>query len=194
LSVGIGFGLQEIVANFISGLIVLVEQPIRVGDIVTVGEVSGKVTRIQMRATTIRDFDNRELLVPNKEFITKQLLNWSLTDSVTRRLVQVGVAYGTDIDQALALVADVAQKHPLVLADPEPLITFDEFGESSLLISLRYLIEHLDQRLIVDSELRVEINRRFNEAGIVIAFPQRDIHIGTKQPLEIRMVESGPAV
>lgn len=194
LSVGIGFGLQEIVANFISGLIVLVEQPIRVGDIVTVGEVSGKVTRIQMRATTIRDFDNRELLVPNKEFITKQLLNWSLTDSVTRRLVQVGVAYGTDIDQALALVADVAEKHPLVLADPEPLITFDEFGESSLLISLRYLIEHLDQRLIVDSELRVEINRRFNEAGIVIAFPQRDIHIGTKQPLEIRMVESGPAV
>jgi potassium-dependent mechanosensitive channel len=194
LSVGIGFGLQEIVANFISGLIVLFEQPIRVGDIVTVGDVSGTVTRIQMRATTIRDFDNRELLVPNKEFITKQLLNWSLTDSVTRRMIQVGVAYDTDMDQAMGLVAEVAKKHPLVLPDPEPIITFDEFGESSLLISLRYLIEHLDQRLLVDSQLRLEINRRFKEAGIVIAFPQRDIHLDTMQPLEIRMVESGPAV
>ncbi len=194
LSVGIGFGLQEIVANFISGLIVLFEQPIRVGDIVTVGEVSGKVTRIQMRATTIRDFDNRELLVPNKEFITKQVLNWSLTDTVTRRLVQVGVAYGTDIDKAMGLVAEVAKQHPLVLTDPEPMITFDEFGESSLLISLRYLIEPLDQRLIVDSELRLAINRRFKEVGIAVAFPQRDIHINAKQPLEIRMLDSGTAV
>jgi potassium efflux system protein len=194
LSLGIGFGLQEIVANFISGLIVLFEQPIRVGDIVTVGEISGKVTRIQMRATTIRDFDNRELLVPNKEFITKQLLNWSLTDSVTRRLIQVGVAYGTDMDQALGLVREVAMQHPLVMREPEPLITFDEFGDSSLLISLRYLIEHLDQRLIVDSEIRLQINRRFKEVGIVVAYPRRDIHLDTSQPLEIKMVQSGPAV
>jgi len=194
LSVGIGFGLQEIVANFISGLIVLFEQPIRVGDIVTVGDVSGKVTKIQMRATTILDFDSRELLVPNKEFITKQLLNWSLSNSVTRRLIQVGVAYGTDMDQALGIVADVAKQHPLVLADPEPLVTFDDFGESSLLISLRYLIEELDKRLIVDSQLRLEINRRFKKAGILIAFPQRDIHIDTTQPLVVKMADSAPAL
>ena len=189
LSLGIGFGLQEIVANFISGLIILFEQPIRLGDTVTVGDVSGTVTRIQMRATTIRDYDRRELLVPNKEFITSRLLNWSLSDSVTRRLIQVGVAYGTDMDEALEIVRDVAKKHPLVLADPESLITFDEFGDNSLLISLRYFIEHLDKRLVVDSELRLQINRRLNEAGIVVAFPQRDIHIDTTKPLEIRMMD-----
>jgi potassium efflux system protein len=194
LSLGIGFGLQEIVANFISGLIILFEQPIRLGDVVTVGDVSGTVTRIQMRATTIRDFDRRELLVPNKEFITSQLLNWSLSDPVTRRLIQVGVAYGTDMDAAIEVVRDVAKKHPLVLADPESMITFDEFGDNSLLISLRYFIEQIDQRLTVDSELRLQINRRFNEAGIVVAFPQRDIHIDSTAPLEIRMVEGDRAV
>jgi len=192
LSLGIGFGLQEIVANFISGLIILFEQPIRVGDTVSVGDISGTVTRIQMRATTIRDFDRRELLVPNKEFITSQLLNWSLSDQVTRRMIQVGVAYGTDMDKALDVVRDVAKKHPLVMADPESMITFDEFGDNSLLISLRYFIEQLDQRLKVDSELRLAINRGFNEEGIVVAFPQRDIHIDASQPLEIRMVEGGP--
>lgn len=194
LSVGIGFGLQEIVANFISGLILLFEQPIRVGDTVTVGDVSGKVTKIQMRATTIRDFDRRELLVPNKEFITGRLLNWSLSDSVTRRLIQVGVAYGTDMDLALEITRDVAKKHPLVMDDPQPIITFDNFGDSSLVICLRYFIEHLDQLITADSELRLQINRCFNEAGIVIAFPQRDIHIDTSQPLEIRMVDGGAGV
>lgn len=188
LSLGIGFGLQEIVANFISGLIILFEQPIRLGDTVTVGDVSGTVTRIQMRATTIRDYDRRELLVPNKEFITSRLLNWSLSDSVTRRLIQIGVAYGTDMDEALEIVTDVAKKHPLVLADPEPLVTFDEFGDNSLLISLRYYIGDLDKRLTTDSELRLQINRHLNEAGIVVAFPQRDIHLDTTQPLEIKML------
>lgn len=193
LSLGIGFGLQEIVANFISGLIILFEQPIRVGDTVTVGDVSGKVTKIQMRATTIRDFDRRELLVPNKEFITTRLLNWSLSDSVTRRMIRVGVAYGTDMEKALGIMAELAKKHPLVMSDPEPIITFEDFGESSLLICLRYFIENLDQLIKADSELRLQINSRFSEAGIVIAFPHRDIHLDTSQPLEVRMVDSGPA-
>lgn len=189
LSIGIGFGLQEIVANFISGLIILFEQPIRVGDTVTVGDVSGKVTKIHIRATTIRDFDRRELLVPNKEFITTQLLNWSLSDQVTRRLVQVGVAYGTDMKQAMAIVEEVAKAHSLVLVEPEPIISFDEFGDNSLLISLRFFLDQLEQRLIVASELRSEINRRFNEKDIVVAFPQRDIHFDASQPLSIRMCE-----
>jgi potassium-dependent mechanosensitive channel len=191
LSLGIGFGLQEIVANFISGLIILFEQPIRLGDIVTVGDTSGTVTRIQMRATTIRDYDRRELLVPNKEFITGRLLNWTLSDSVTRRLIQVGVAYGTDMDQALDIVREAANKHSFVLADPQAQVTFDEFGDNSLLISLRYFLGNLDRPLGIDSELRLEINRRFNEAGIVVSFPQRDIHIDTTQPLEIKMMDSG---
>jgi potassium efflux system protein len=188
LSLGIGFGLQEIVANFICGLIILFEQPIRLGDVVTVGDVSGRVARIQMRATTIRDFDNRELLVPNKEFITSRLLNWSLSDPVTRRVVEVGVAYGTDMDKAMAIVRDVARQHPIVLSDPESMITFDEFGDSSLLISLRYFIENLEMRRKVDSEIRLEINRRFIQEGIEVAFPQRDIHIDAREPLEIKMV------
>ena len=189
LSLGIGFGLQEIVANFVSGLIILFEQPIRLGDTVTVGEVSGTVTRIQMRATTIRDFDRRELLVPNKEFITSQLLNWSLSDTVTRRIITVGVAYGTDMDKALEIVEDVARKHPRILADPESSITFDDFGDSSLLISLRYFIGNVEQLLKTGSELRLEINRRFIEAGIEVSFPQRDVHLDTSQPLEIRMID-----
>ena len=188
LSLGIGFGLQEIVANFISGLIILFEQPIRLGDTITVGDISGQVTKIQMRATTVRDFDRRELLVPNKEFITTQLLNWSLSDQVTRRLLQVGVAYGSDMDKAMTIVREAAQRHPLVLVDPESMITFDEFGDNSLLISLRFYLDQLDQRLAITSDLRLDINRRFNEEGIVVAFPQRDIHFDTGAPLEIKMV------
>jgi potassium efflux system protein len=190
LSVGIGFGLQEIVANFISGLIILFEQPIRVGDTVTVGQISGTVTKIRIRATTIRDWDRRELLVPNKEFVTGQLLNWSLSDSVTRTKIEVGVAYGTDMGQALDIVRRLVHEHPVVLKDPEPLITFDEFGDNSLLISVRFYLDSLDRRLVTCSELRQAINQSFNEAGIVVAFPQRDVHLDTNGPLDIRVMHS----
>ena len=189
LSVGIGFGLQEIVANFISGLIILFEQPIRVGDTVTVGNISGRVTKIRIRATTIRDFDRRELLVPNKEFITQQLLNWSLSDQVTRWLIEVGVAYGSDLDVAMAEVRKALDQQALILKDPEPMVTFEQFGDNSLLIRARFYMDQLDQRLQVSSDLMLDINRRLNEKGIVVAFPQRDVHLDTSQPLEIRMME-----
>jgi len=189
LSVGIGFGLQEIVANFISGLIILFEQPIRLGDVVTVGDVSGTVTKIRIRATTIRDFDRKELLVPNKEFITSRLLNWSLSDQVTRMILEVGVAYGTDLDRAIAIVQEVADRHPLVMRDPRPFITFEAFGDNSLLLQMRLFVDQLDKRLAIASELRLEINRRFNAEGIVVAFPQRDVHLDTSRPLDIRLVD-----
>tara|TARA_R110002110_G_scaffold415561_2_gene650965 strand:- start:197057 stop:200419 length:3363 start_codon:yes stop_codon:yes gene_type:complete len=187
LSVGIGFGLQEIVANFISGLIILFEQPIRVGDTVTVGEVSGKVTRIRIRATTIRDWDGRELLVPNKEFVTNQLLNWSLSDPVTRSVLEVGVAYGTDMDKAMSLVRQACEEHARVLREPPPQVTFDAFGDNSLLITVRFFLEELDKRLLISSELRLEINRRFAAEGISVAFPQRDVHLDTSRPLEVTL-------
>ena len=193
LSLGIGFGLQEIVANFFSGLIILFEQPIRVGDTVTVGDTSGVVTKIEMRATTIRDWDRRELLVPNKEFVTGRLLNWSLTDPIIRMHIQVGVTYGTDMDTAIAVVRQAAEKHPLVLADPQPLVTFEEFGDSSLNISLRYFLEELEQRLQTASAIRLDISRRFKEAGISVAFPQRDVHLDASAPLDIRLVDGPPA-
>jgi potassium-dependent mechanosensitive channel len=189
LSLGIGFGLQEIVANFFSGLIILFEQPIRVGDTITVGDTSGIVTRINMRATTIRDWDRRELLVPNKEFVTGRLLNWSLTDPITRLHIEVGVAYGTDMDKALDIVRQVALDHSSILDDPAPFVTFEEFGDSALMISLRCYLEELDKRLSIASAIRLEINRALQEADISIAFPQRDVHLAAAAPLDIRLVD-----
>lgn len=187
LSVGIGFGLQEIVANFICGLILLFEQPIRVGDTVTVGETSGIVTRIQMRATTIRDWDRRELLVPNKEFITGRLLNWSLSDRLSRVVIEVGVAYGTNLRMAMDLALQAAHEHPDILDDPESFVTFDEFGDNSLILRLRAYMSDMDRRLTCASELRMAIDKKYNEAGIVVAFPQRDVHLDTSVPLDVHI-------
>jgi potassium efflux system protein len=185
LSVGIGFGLQEIVANFISGLILLFEQPIRVGDTVTVGETSGVITKIRMRATTVRDWDGRELLVPNKEFITGRLLNWSLSDTQSRVVIEIGIAYGSDVPKAMKLALDAAIEHPDFIEEPAPFVTFDAFGDNSLLLRLRAYLPNLDRRLAASSELREAINAKYNEAGIVIAFPQRDVHLNTLAPLEV---------
>ena len=187
LGVGIGFGLQEIVANFISGLVLLFERPIRVGDTVTVGDTSGVVTRIQIRATTIRDWDHRELLVPNKEFITGRLLNWSLSDEIVRLVIPVGVAYGSDVMLAMKLAEQVSLEHKLVLDDPEPSILFTDFGDNALNLSLRVHLPSMDHFMRTKSELNQSINRKYAEAGIRIAFPQRDIHLDTTEPLEIRM-------
>jgi potassium efflux system protein len=188
LGVGIGFGLQEIVANFISGLIILFERPIRVGDVVTIGNTDGVVTRIRIRATTIRDFDRKELLVPNKEFISGRLLNWSLSDPVTRILVPVGVAYGSDVQKAMALMVEAAEKNPMVLDDPKPISSFDGFGDNALLLTLRCFIGSVEYRLPATSDLHQAIDQKFREAGISIAFPQRDIHIDTSRPLDIRIL------
>jgi potassium efflux system protein len=187
LSVGIGFGLQEIVANFISGLIILFERPIRVGDTVTVGDTDGVVTKIRIRATTIRNFDRKELLVPNKEFVTGRLLNWSLSDPVTRIVLVVGVAYGSDVDQGVGdhdrhrggqrarpgrAAADSDLRHlRRQRADPDP----------ARLCRLR----RCAHRTI--SALNRAINQAFADAGISIAFPQRDLHLDTTRPLQIEL-------
>ena len=192
LGVGIGFGLQEIVANFICGLILLFERPIRIGDVVTVGDTSGVVTRIRIRSTTIRNWDQKELLVPNKEFITGRLLNWTLTDPMARIVVEVGIAYGSDVAKAMELVQQAAHEHERVVDEPEPLVTFEGFGDNALLIKLRCYIESMDYRLQTLSELNQEINRRFVEAGIVVAFPQRDLHLDTSRPLDIRLHDPVP--
>ncbi|ARU58088.1 mechanosensitive ion channel MscS [Oleiphilus messinensis] len=193
LSVGIGFGLQEIVANFISGLIILFERPIRVGDVVTVGDTDGIVTRIQIRATTIRNWEQKELLVPNKEFITSRLLNWTLSDQTNRLLIPIGIAYGSDVRKAMSIIANIAEAHPLVLSDPAPLVTFESFGDNALMIYLRAYVNGLDHRLPTLSDLHLEIYEQCNDAKIVIAFPQRDVHLDTSRPLEIQVRESSSA-
>lgn len=187
LGVGIGFGLQEIVANFISGLIILFERPIRVGDYVSVGDTDGHVTRIQIRATTIQTLDRKELLVPNKEFITGRLLNWSLSDQVTRIVIAVGAAYGSDVDRAMALITEAAQETPHVLPEPPPFTAFEGFGDNSLNLTLRCFIDSIEYRLSTISELHRAINRKFTTAGIVIAYPQRDLHLDTPRALDIRI-------
>ena len=187
LSVGIGFGLQEIVANFISGLIILFERPVRVGDVVTIGDTTGVVTNIQIRATTIRNWDKQELLVPNKEFITGRLLNWTLTDQINRITVTVGIEYGSDPELALKLLAEVAAKNPRVLKEPPPLVSFEAFGDNSLTLVLRCYLDTLEYRISVMTELHKAIDKAFAAHGIGIAFPQRDIHLSTREPIEIRL-------
>jgi len=188
LGVGLGFGLQEIVANFICGLIVLFERPFRVGDTVTIGEVNGTVSRIRIRATTIIDWDRKELIVPNKEFITGQLINWSLSDPVTRFKIKVGIAYGSDTELAEKLLVKVLNENPMVLKDPKPSAYFLGFGDNSLDFELRLFISNIDHRLPVQHELHKAIDREFRKAGIVISFPQRDVHFDADQPLKIQMV------
>ncbi|MFC1635570.1 mechanosensitive ion channel domain-containing protein [Planctomycetota bacterium] len=177
MTVGLGFGLQEIFANFVSGLIILFEQPIRVDDVVTIGEVTGKVAKIRIRATTIRRWDQRELVVPNKEFITGHLVNWTLSDNVLRREFVVGIAYGSDIVKAERILYEVARANPLVLKDPAPVVLFTSFGNSSLEFELRVFIAGIDNYIPVWHSINCAIDTEFRKAGIEIAFPQRDIHV-----------------
>jgi len=177
LSVGLGFGLQEVVANFVSGIILLFERPIRVGDIVTVNGIDGVVSRIQIRATTITDWNRKEFIVPNKQFVTGTVLNWTLSNPINRVTVPVGVAYGADTVRARELLLEVARDHPLVLDDPGPIASFEEFADSSLKLVLRCFLPNLDNRLATVTDLHSEIDRRFKEAGIEIAFPQMDLHL-----------------
>lgn len=177
VSVGLGFGLQEIFANMVSGIIILFERPIRVGDTVTVGDVSGKVCRIQMRATTIVDWDQKELIVPNKTFITDKLINWSLSDTVTRVVIPVGISYDSDEELAIRILKQVIAEAPLILDDPQPSVYFLGFGDSSLDFELRVFIRELGNRLPAIDDLHRRIRRAFKEHNIEIPFPQRDLHI-----------------
>ncbi len=182
LTFGLAFGLQEIFANFVAGLIILFERPIRVGDIVTVDNVSGVVSRMRIRATTIVDWDRKEFVVPNKEFITGRLLNWTLSDSVNRVVIEVGVAYGSDTEQVHDLLLKAAREHPQVLENPGPIATFDGFGDSALKFTLRVYLASLDCRLAIVHELHTKVYRVLTEAGIVIPFPQRDLHVRSIDP------------
>jgi len=177
LSVGLGFGLQEIVANFVSGLIILFERPVRVGDTVTVGQLSGTVSRVRIRATTITDWDRKEIIVPNKSFITEQVINWTLADPITRVVVPVGISYGSDVELARKVMEDTLRSLPLVLDEPEPQVFFLGFGDSSLDFSLRAFSRQLSDRLPLMHAVHHAILKALRENGIEIPFPQRDLHI-----------------
>jgi potassium efflux system protein len=193
LSVGLGFGLQEIVANFVSGIVILFERPIRIGDTVTVGNQTGRISRISMRATTIVDWDRREIIVPNKAFVQQSLSNWTLTDPITRKIIDVGVAYGSNVDLVESTLLDVAKNNSKVLDDPPPEAYFLKFGESSLEFSLRIFVKGHREHATVAHELHKAIDTEFNRLGIVVAFPQRDLHLNAA-PLEVHLLDKNQQV
>jgi potassium efflux system protein len=182
LGVGLGFGLQEIVANFISGIIILFERPVRVGDLVTVGNLTGTVSDISIRATTITDFDRREILVPNKSFITTDVVNWSLTDPITRIKVLVGIAYGSDVRKAQRVMIETVRSLPLVRSDPEPRVWFVGFGPSSLDFEVHAFAGELADRMPLTHAVHMALEEALRENGIEIAFPQQDLHLRTVSP------------
>lgn len=177
MTVGLGFGLQEIFANLVSGLIILFERPIRIGDLVTVGGTTGKVTKMQIRATTITDFDRRELVVPNKKFITEDVVNWTLSDPITRFVIPVGISYSSNPTEAQQILLRLAKQHPNVMDEPAASAVFTSFGASTLDMELRAFLPTRDNYPTVVHELNVAIEREFREAGLEIAFPQQDLHI-----------------
>lgn len=194
LSVGIGFGLQNIVNNFVSGVILLFERPIKTGDWVVVGSTEGFVKKISIRSTQIETFDRSDVIVPNSEFISGQVTNWMFRDSIGRVVLPIGVAYGTDTQKVKSILLDIAHQHPSVITKSpilaKPWVLFRSFGDSSLNFELRFYIREVDNRLNVMSDMNFEIDRLFRESGIEIPFPQRDLHIiSAKEDKEITQGE-----
>lgn len=183
LSVGIGFGLQNVTSNFISGVILLFERPIRVGDRVTVGDTEGDVTAINMRATTVRTLRNITIIVPNQEFISSNVTNWSHGDPKIRLDLPVGVSYGSDLDAVYKALQEVADEHHAVLDRPKADILLDEFGDSSWNMLLRVWLAGPENLYGTRSQLNCSIVRKFRKYGVEIPFPQRDLHIRSPLPL-----------
>ncbi len=177
LSVGIGFGLQAIVNNFVSGLILLVERPVKVGDWVIVGSYEGTVKRISVRATEIETFDRQSVIIPNSELISSAVGNWTHKDRLCRVIIDIGVAYGSDTTRVREVLLQCASENPHVLKQPPPYVVFRNFGDSSLDFQLRCFLSDVDHFLRVPSDLRFAIDEAFREAGIEIPFPQRDLHV-----------------
>ena len=176
LSIGLGFGLQNIFNNFISGLILLFERPVQVGDVVQIADIWGAVTKINVRSTVVQTYDNASLIIPNSDMISNQVTNWSFKDQRLRRNIVVGVAYGSDTELVRETLLEVAGKHPKVLKKPKPDVLFVDFGDSALIFKLR-LWTTIDHFVPVETDVRFAIDRLFREKDIEISFPQRDIHI-----------------
>ncbi len=186
LSVGIGFGLQNVTSNFVAGIILLFERPIKIGDRVTIGDTQGDVTAINMRATTVRSLNNISIIVPNSQFISSQVINWSHGDPTIRLDVPVGVSYESDLDTVLRSLHEVARENENVLDKPEPDVIFLNFGDSAWNMELRVWLKdpyHYYQML---SEINCAIVRKFRENNVEVPFPQRDLHLRSAEPLPIQ--------
>lgn len=177
LSVGIGFGMQNIINNFISGLILLFGRSVQAGDILQIGDIWGTVQRVNIRNTVVQTFDNATLFVPNSDLIAQKIVNWSHKDRRVRRTLEVGVAYGSDTARVQALLVQAASSHPNVLPDPKPSAQFTAFGDSSLSFRLLFWVDDMDNGPRASSDVHMAVDRLFRENGIEIPFPQRDVNL-----------------
>jgi potassium efflux system protein len=184
LGIGIGFGLQNIVNNFISGVILLFDPSIQVGDMVQIGEDWGTINRINIRTTIVQSFDNAALIIPNSQMLSNKVTNWSYKDPKVRRQVDVGVAYGSDVQKIRTILLQIVSDMPDIMEDPAPRVDFMDFGDSALIFRIRFWITSPDYWLTAPTELRFRIDEEFKKNGIEIAFPQRDIHIRSASGLE----------
>lgn len=192
LAIGVGFGSQNIVNNFISGLVLMLERPIKVGDIVDVDGTFGRVQHIGARSTSIATFDNIHIIVPNSAFLEKNVVNWTHSDDVVRTHVEVGVAYGSPTRAVDRLIRRVLKEHGRILDKPASEVLFTEFGDSALVFRAYFWLRvpHMMDRRRVESDVRFRIDNLFREAGIVIAFPQRDVHLSVPEAMPVRLVQS----
>ncbi|MEJ2051237.1 MAG: mechanosensitive ion channel, partial [Calditrichota bacterium] len=182
LGVGIGFGLQNLVNNFVSGLILIFERPIKAGDTIEFGSLLGTVLRIGIRSSTVRTYDGAEVIVPNGNIISSEVVNWTLSDRLRRIEVLVGVAYGTDPEKVIQILKGVVQDRQDVLKTPAPVVLFTDFGDSSLNFSLRFWTDNFEEWLNLKSEVTVMVSNALKEANIEIPFPQRDLHLRSVDP------------
>ncbi len=189
LSVGVGFGLQNVTSNFIAGLILLFERPIKVGDRISIEDIQGDVEEINIRSTTIKTLDNIIMIVPNSEFVSGRVTNWSHSDLKIRMNIKVGVSYSSNLDDVLKALREVAEENSKVMNDPEPEVIFMEFGDSSWNMRLRIWVRNPKDYFHVLSEINCAIVRKFREYKVEIPFPQRDVHV--RSPLPVPLEQSG---
>lgn len=192
IAIGVGFGAQNLINNFISGFIIMMERPIKIGDIIEVEDSFGIIEEIGARRTRIRTAGNFHILVPNSSFLEKNVTNLTLSDQRIRAKISVGVVYGSDTNKVSQLMLRAAFEHPNVFKAPEPFVLFNDFGDNALLFEVYFWIRmtRLMERRIIKSDLRLRIEQLFKDAGIVIAFPQRDVHLDSQKPIEVRMLKS----
>ncbi len=192
LAIGIGFGSQNLMNNFISGLIMLAERPIRVGDLIQIGDLHGIVQHIGARSTRVLTPNNIDIIVPNSSFLETNVTNWTLTEDKIRTQVVVGVAYGSPTREVIRLMKKAAEDHGLVLEKPAPIVLFTDFGDSALVFELIFWIRmrRMMDRRMVESDLRLRINELFKDARITVAFPQRDVHLDSVEPIQVQLLQA----
>jgi small-conductance mechanosensitive channel len=188
IGVGIGFGLQKIVANFISGIILLLDRSVKPGDVIEVAGTYGVVRGLGARFAAVRTRDGTEHLIPNEAFITNSVINWTHSDKIIRRKAPIGISYGADVEKAMALIVDAANRVERVIHDPAPICLLNGFGDSSVNLEVRFWIGDPENGLAnVTSQVLLEVWRSFQEHKVEIPFPQRDLHLRSSEPLHIKI-------